>query len=168
MLQDSKQRPLTRIPLGISLKRLPSEAGNLERLKQSKLANTAPSLIAQPSEYCSLQGRLSERIFDDCPERDDDLPPISLIYDGFGSFLDIFLGRLDVPGLSDIDFRELQVHIDTFADSMCRFYTTEDDRRDAGIRHLNSIFATWTGDTTIPHLQPAAIGSARADRNNIG
>jgi hypothetical protein len=151
---------------GISRKRPPSENGHVERLKRSKLATVAPSVTAQPSEYRSLQRRPSQRILDDCPERDEDLPPVSLIYDGFGSFKDIFHGQVDVPGLSDIDLTQLQDRVDALADKMCRFYPLEDDRRDAAIPHLNSIFAARTG-VTIPELLPAAIGSARTDGHNV-
>jgi len=62
------------------------------------------------------------------------------------------------PGLSDISLTELQDRVDAFADSMCRFYTHENDRWDAV---LNSIFAART--TTIPELWPGAIGSAVTD-----
>jgi len=125
-------------------------------------------VLAQPSEYRSIQNRSSQRILDDRPGRDEDLPPISLIYDGFGYFLDIFHGHLDVPGLSDICLTELQDRVDAFADSMCCFYTHEDDCRDAGTPHVNSIFAARTGVTMIPELWPGAIGSAVTDGHNIG
>jgi len=47
--------------------------------------------------------------------------------------------------------------------SMCHFYTHENDRRDAGTPHLNSIFAARTGVATIPE-----IGSAVTDGHDIG
>jgi len=98
------------------LKRSNPEDRHVEHLKRSKLATLAPSVIAQPSEYRSIQNRSSQRILDDRPERDEDLPPVSLIYDGFGHFLDVFHGHLDVPGLSDVSLTELQDRVDAFAE----------------------------------------------------
>jgi len=64
--------------------------------------------MGRSSVYEYFQGT-SERILDDRPKKDEDIPPISLLYDGFGHFLDVTGGRPNVPGLQDIKVQELEV-----------------------------------------------------------
>lgn len=122
--------------------------------------------MAQPSCYENNQHNSSEKILDDRPEPDADIAPISLLYDGFGDFLDIFDGKTDVAGLSEINIAELQKAVDDFAQKMCRFYDDEDGRRTTALRALNCIFSARTG-TAIPSLHAAAIGSVRTVGYNV-
>ena len=55
----------------------------------SKLARIEPSRANDPSIYEDLQGSQQERILDDCPSLDTDIPPLPLLYRGFGEFQDI-------------------------------------------------------------------------------
>jgi len=68
---------------------------------KSKLATDPPSVLALPNNYRSLQLKSAERILDDHPESDL-IPPVSesLLYEGFGQFLDVFCGRQDVHPMS--------------------------------------------------------------------
>ena len=138
-----------------------------ERLKRTKLATTSPSTAAQPSIYENNQNTPSEKILDDRPEQDADIPPVPLLYDGFGEFQDIVDGVTDVPGLSKVDMAELYKAVDDFAQKMCRFYENEDQRRDAALPTLNRIFSARSG-TPIPSLHASAIGSVTTDGHNVG
>ncbi len=140
--------------------------GVFDRFKRTKLVTTAPSDIGKSSTYLDLQKNPSERILDDRPQPDADIPPISLLYDGFGHFLDITDGHDDVPGLTDVKVRELQVAVDDFATRMTTHFDTEDERRDVGLKCLNKIFAARRG-TVIPPISAAAIGSIRSNGHNI-
>ena len=76
----------------------------LECVKTSKLARIEPSRANDPSIYEDLQGSQQERILDDCPSLDTDIPPLPLLYQGFGEFQDIFNNpnaKLPSPDLRD-------------------------------------------------------------------
>ena len=64
------------------------KSSTLRRLRWGKL-----------SEYRTLQGNQVAKILDDRPEQDS-VPPASLLYDGFGHFLDPFRRREEVYDLS--------------------------------------------------------------------
>ena len=146
---------------------LSNPSGGLhDRLKCTKFATTAPSDAAKQAAHERLQQDPSEKILDDRPEPDLDIPPISLLYEGFGHFLDIMDGRGNVPGLADIDVRELHQAVDDLANTMTLFFAKEDDRRDPALPILNRIFSARKG-TNIPMLAAAAIGSVRSDGHNI-
>ena len=81
-------------------------------LKRARIVTNAPSDTAKSAIYEHLQQEPSEKILDDRPEPDADIPPIPLLYEGFGHFLDIMDGRDDVPGLADVDVRELWKAVD--------------------------------------------------------
>ena len=120
-----------------------------------------PSGLAAPSSYEELQKDLKNRILDDRPSPDD-VPPISLMYEGFGQFLDIFLGETDVEGLRAVNTFELQRAVDGFSQLMCRFHLWEMNKREVGLVALNRIFSARTDGQSFA-LLPAAIGSARTD-----
>jgi hypothetical protein len=75
-------------------------------------------------------------------------------------------GRDDVPGLADIDDRELQHAVDDLATKMTAYFTDENNRRDTALPCLNRIFSARSV-TKIPQLFPAAIGSILSDGHNI-
>jgi Crinkler effector protein N-terminal domain len=138
-----------------------SETSHYEAFKRQKVVTMAPSDLATSSEYEPLQNLSTERILDDRPEPDLDIPPIPLLYDGFGHFLDIMDGRTDIPGLNLVDMRKLQAGVDKLAHRMCLFYTHEDERRDRALPILNEILAAHSG-VQIPLVQPASIGPVRS------
>ena len=120
-----------------------------------------PSGLAAPASYEELQKDLKNRILDDRPSPDD-VPPISLMYEGFGQFLDIFLGETDVEGLRTVNTFELQRAVDGFSQLMCQFHLWEMNKREVGLVALNRIFSARTDGQSFA-LLPVAIGSARAD-----
>ncbi|KAJ3500012.1 hypothetical protein NLJ89_g9980 [Agrocybe chaxingu] len=139
-----------------------SEEDAFSCLKRAKLATTAPSTTAKPSTYESMQTEINERILDNRPEPDDDIPPIPLLYDGFGHFLDILDGDTDVPGLDKVDSSKLRLGVDEFARKMCCFYAIEHDRRDKALPALDKIFAARNG-VKIPtiHADGHSVGKHR-------
>ena len=97
------------------------------------IANQPPSRISEPKNYQALQKQPEQRILDDRPEADGLIPPISLLYDGFGIFEDVFREGLPVPGESEILEAKLWDEANDFADQMAAFYGNEAERR--GVIH---------------------------------
>lgn len=129
-------------------------------LKRAKLIETAPSLIAQPSRYRSLQGNPSQKVFDDRPS-DPDIAPIALLYHGFGHFQDIISHR------EAVNTKRWRSGVDRFAEAMSCYYSREDERRDAALSELNSIFSAHVG-AIIPSFHAASIGPVRSDGHSVG
>ena len=126
---------------------------------------TAPSTTGKSDVYQYLQHQPSEKILDDRPKPDPDIPPVPLLYDGFGHFLDIMDDRDDVPGLADVEVLELRKEVDDLASKMTGYFFNEDDRRDAALPCLNRIFSARRA-IKIPSLAASAIGSVRTDGHN--
>ena len=103
-----------------------------------------------------LQGNSEQRIWDDRPEPDP-VPPISLLYEGFGHFLDTFSRR-------DVYWLQLETAVDSFAVAMTKFYSDESRRRSAGLETLNKIFSFRDRQP----LMAAAIGNVRTDGHYNG
>jgi len=137
------------------------------RIKRSKVARTAPSSFAQPRTYRSTQKDLTDKILDDRPSEDDDIPPVSLLYDGFGQFLDIFAGDTNVEDVNDVKVSDLQFAVDNFAQLMCGFFDVEYQRRDAGLPALDKIFAARK-DGSRAEIKAEAIGSVTTDGHYTG
>jgi hypothetical protein len=85
------------------MKTLPPES----RVKRTKVLQIAPSQFARSSNYESLQNDLREKILDDRPREDENIPPVSLLYEGFGQFLDIVAGSTDAEGYAAVNALEL-------------------------------------------------------------
>ena len=111
---------------------------DIEYAKRARLATTPPSVIAMPEHYNELQAIGDERILDDRPMPDENVPVPSLLYEGFGHFLDIFRGHVASTGL---DKAKLESDVDDFAAAMTELYDTEEDRRDVGLAALTTLFS---------------------------
>lgn len=74
---------------------------------------------------------------DDRPEPDS-VPPASLLYDGFGHFMDIFRRREDVLTQEQ---RNLELAVDNFAELMSGFFDNDDERNMNGLLALNKILS---------------------------
>ena len=96
-------------------------------------------MVSQPVNYKSIQNQSDQRILDDRPFQDEFLPPISLLYQGFGIFEDVRRG-ISVPGDEQIREAELWNKVDAFAKQMSEFYDSEAARRAVVIRNLQDIF----------------------------
>jgi hypothetical protein len=136
----------------------------LRRVKRSKIVTIAPSSAAKPDIFETLEP--TEKIFDDRPEPDPNIPPFALLYEGFGHFLDIVDGH-DAPGVADIDVMKLHKEVDELASKMNRYYDYEYERRDAALPCLTRIFSARQG-IKIPPLSAADIGSVTSDGHNTG
>jgi hypothetical protein len=115
-----------------------------------------------------MQGNASQRILDDRPSADLDVPPAPLLYPGFGHFVDVYNGCDDVPYLSDIDFPALEAAVDDFANKMGEFFGNEDDRRDEGLPLLNAIFSCRKENApTFLALHAESFRGYRSDGHNL-
>ncbi|KAH9007234.1 hypothetical protein EDB86DRAFT_2841926 [Lactarius hatsudake] len=112
--------------------------------------------VHKPGKYKSLQGDSNQRILDDRPEADQ-VPPASLLYHGFGHFMDSFTHK----GIRvDEERRDLETSVDDFAVKMTKFYRNEESRRVIGLDVL--------GDILGRELTAAAIGSVYTDGHYCG
>ena len=130
---------------------------------RSKLVHETPSTVAQSSVYKSMQENPDEKLLDDRPAPDAGIPPISLLYSGFGHFIDVCSGRRTAPGHDQIDRPRLRKAVDTFANRMCDFFQKEVDRRDAGLDCLNEIYRSRNGPTPFPELLPSSRSTWTSD-----
>ena len=141
------------------------DVDELEQRKRNPLATAAPSTIATASNYKQLQLG-PDAILDDIPTPNLYIPPINLLYDGFGHFLDIC--KQDNPEPQGINSFKLTSAVDKFADAMTQFCPNEDMRRDTGLTLLNEIFAAREDPIPNIDIRPSSIGSARTDGHCIG
>jgi hypothetical protein len=142
-------------------KRLATEA-LVSRVKRQKVLGMGPSSLALSKNYERLQKSPQEKILDDRPE-DDDIPPISLLYEGFGEFLDIVAGSTDC--LHSINISMLESAVDEFADSICQFFENEDSRRKRGLQLINKIFSASNHHS--PSITASSIGPVLPSRSAV-
>ena len=121
-------------------------------MKRTKIANDSPSAAALPQSYRIWHKNsgdfLDHRRFPHSSGAEHCVPPISLQYEGFGHFLDIFRGKKDVPGIQHMSSADLLLAVDHFAEEMSLVYPNEHSRRDRGLPALTNIFCTRTDN---PH-----------------
>ena len=161
--------PFSYALLVLQKKRRLSEPEDIHsRVKQTKINEVALSVLAKYKCYMGFQGDSKQKIWDDRPIPDPGIPPISLLYSGFGHFLDIMDGRVDVPGLEDIRKDVLEKAVDDFAKAMTGFFDLELDRMNEGLGHLQQIFIARR-HLKIPLIEAAnvGVGSAISDGHNI-
>lgn len=125
------------ILLETTLGKRPYASDGLDSVRESKLLKRSPSVMGVPYMYKSLQGESSQRILDDRPEADA-IVPASLLYHGFGHFMDNF--RLH-KGHVHLNSKQcdLERNADHFAEQMTKFYQDEDLRATHGLEALGRI-----------------------------
>ena len=143
------------IPSETVLGKRPAASVGLDPIRGSKLLKETPSRMGKPSTYITLQRSLDGRILDDRPEADP-IPPLSLLYHGFGQFMDDFNKGIRV----DSKQRDLERNVDQFAAEMVKFYKDEGSRKVKGLLTLNHIL----GKT----LMAATIGKSCTDGHCLG
>ena len=74
-----------------------------EQLKKAKLVKTVPSKISSLIAYKSLQGDSHQKLLDNHPSPNKDIPPVVLLYYGFGLFYDIFHSQANISHLKKVD-----------------------------------------------------------------
>jgi hypothetical protein len=105
----------------------------------------------------------------DRPEPRTDIPHVSLLYEGFGEFLDIFHGRKDVHGLTLSKQRALEFRINDFADEMASFYETESARRFTAIPAMDILFSAFAREgETDPFSGGPFLGGAFDPPMSVG
>lgn len=98
-----------------------------ERFKSCKLANIMPNDLSEYPKYSELQKDQEEKILDNLPEPDLDIPPLPLLYRGFGHFLDstsvaaIRSGTFSYPEIDD--------DVDKLVKEVCRIEDEKDKKR---------------------------------------
>ncbi|EGO20156.1 hypothetical protein SERLADRAFT_417942 [Serpula lacrymans var. lacrymans S7.9] len=107
-----------------------------------------------------------ERILDDRPSPDKVIPPVALLYHGFGLFLDICRGRLDIQQLKEVKQKDLKLAVDIFAQKMSGYYCDEDERRDAALTAIHHIFSHRTG-VQFPRPMAASISKGMEEHQNV-
>jgi len=124
---------------------------------QLKIVNKAPSKVSQPERYKALQNQSKQRNLDDRLTADRFIPPISLLYNGFGVFEDVRQG-FRVPGEDEILEVQLWDKVNAFVDEMAKFYDSEAQRRATVIHHLQEIFRARTNPDSCALLRPVHLG----------
>ena len=99
------------------------------------MARIEPSKADDASVYEALQESQQERILDDCPLPDTDLPPLPLLYDGFGEFHD----TVENPDANLLE-TDLMNEVDQLADAMCKLGYEKGKWLNAQV-HLGRIFS---------------------------
>jgi len=128
-LQLQEYEPLVvRVKVEAKRKR---EDDYLEGAKSSKLARIEASKANDASVYEKLQ----ERILDDCPRPDRDIPALPLLCAGFGEFHDAVKNSDD-----DLFETELMNEVDQLADAMCNLDYEKVKQLNAEV-HLRRIFS---------------------------
>jgi hypothetical protein len=84
-----------------------------------------------------LQESQEDRILDDCPKPDSDIPPLPLLYSGFGEFHDFITNSAENPYAFSTD---LETEVDELVDAMCCL-GYEKDKRTKTQDLLHRIFA---------------------------
>jgi hypothetical protein len=113
------------------------EAILVERFLGLNISSEAPSKISQLEDYKKLQKNSKQRILDNRPSADRFIPPISLLYDGFGAFDDVLQGK-PADRENKILMLPLWERVGNFLKQMAKFYDTEAPRQDTIIQCLNS------------------------------
>ena len=144
------------------------EPDDFEQVKRAKLTVLAPLDMSKPTYYQDMQRNASQRILNDHPFADLDVPPTPLLYSGFSHFADIYNGCDGVPFLLDIDFLVLGAAVDDFANMMSKFFGNEDDQHDEGLPLLNVIFSCRKENTlTFLALCTELFCSYRSNGHNL-
>jgi hypothetical protein len=116
-----------------------------------------------------LQESQEERILDDCPKPDLAIPPLPLLYSGFGEFHDFIINSAKNPDA----FSEpgLETEVDQLVDAMCHLGYEKDKRADTQdiLHHIfagperkfhsvdNGTQATTDGHVSASHGGPLLI-----------
>jgi hypothetical protein len=148
----------------------------VELPKRAKFATDPPSRLTLPQNFRdwhrdSENPFLGHRGVRDYKPFGDEPPhfsPISLQYEGFGHFLDIFRGREGVPGVGSVSYLRLRSAVDNFAEKMSPIYHEESARMFIGLAALNSIFSARTDQQSFQLMPAAASNRATSNGHIIG
>ncbi|KAJ7774980.1 hypothetical protein B0H16DRAFT_1509114 [Mycena metata] len=125
---------------------------------RSGYGQEAPSQLAQhPSR---IQEEPAQRVLNDRPKPDLNIPPLSLLYRGFGGFIDM----CTVPEhkFTDIvDEVKLTSAVREYALRSTDYYDDEEKRRYAILAPLNVIFHSTTTGLVLPDIVPSPNGPTR-------
>ncbi|KAF8499571.1 hypothetical protein F5888DRAFT_86799 [Russula emetica] len=97
-----------------------------ERAKSSKLAKTEPHELNLPSKYGLMRHVQDERILDDCPASATNIPPLPLLFSGFGYFHD-FVNKAVVKPDTVLD-PYLKNEVGLPLDAMCKLQYEQEEQ----------------------------------------
>lgn len=124
-----------------------------------KIVGEAPSRVSRLENYKTLQNQPKQRNLDNRPLVDHFVPPISLLYEGFGAFEDVRRG-VPVPGEDKILEVQLWDEVNDFMGRMTEFYDSEAGRRAVVIHHLQKILrARKDPDAVGESIRASKIGA---------
>ena len=132
------------------------------------MVEIAPSKISSITAYKSLQGDSRQKILDNRPSPDKDIPPVVLLYHSFGLFYDIFHGQINIPQLNKIDEPQFVQNVDRFLQLMGSYYMKENARRNEGLKIINDILTSHSDAGNIPPLAVSSILNYRSDSHMVG
>ncbi|KAH6911199.1 hypothetical protein BKA70DRAFT_1269690 [Coprinopsis sp. MPI-PUGE-AT-0042] len=145
-----------------STNRPASERRAISDLRDSRLVKMNPMSIARLSNYRDMQYTPSQRIFDDRPEADMNIAPLSLLYPPFGSFADVVMGRAPIP--FDL-YCSLVPAVDEFANAMEGRFPDDMARIHSARFFIDRIFK----HKNVPSLTAGAIADTfPSDRHDQG
>ncbi|KAI9449640.1 hypothetical protein BJY52DRAFT_1192413 [Lactarius psammicola] len=147
------------LPSQTAIGKRPLADDSLDIVREAKIFKFAPSQMGWPSTYKPLQKESGQRmILDDRPTADP-LPPASLLYHGFGRFMDDSSPHKGIR--MDEKRRDLERHVYHFAREMAGFHEDERARRENGLDDLKKILGV--------EITPASIGAGvRTDCHYLG
>ena len=112
--------------IDISLKTKKRQFRYHEEAKRCTLSSTALSHFNSFSQYQSLQCGLEQRILDDFPQPDLNIPPLSLLYNGFGRFNDHITRAASLQTFHP----NLKMLVDEFTEKVCETQDEECKQHD--------------------------------------
>ena len=117
-----------------------------------------------------MQGDSHQKILDNQPSSDKDIPPVVLLYHGFGLFYDIFYSQTNIPHLKKVDEPQLVWKVDQFLQLIGSYYTKEDARRSDGLEIIHDILKSCldAGILNIPPLAATSIFDYKSDGHILG
>src|SRR6266702_1180839 len=148
---------MTFISLETALGKRPCADGDLNIVCEAKLVKITPSHMGWPSTYKPMQKESSQRILDNHPMADP-VPLASLLYHGFGCFVDDSSAHKGI--CVDEKWHNLERHVNLFAEEMAGFHENEDLRREKGLGALRKILGV--------EIMVASIGGVHTDGHHHG
>ena len=127
-------------------------------LSTSRYVLDAPSSMSKPSEFQDYQGT-ENRILNDRPRKDVQVPPLALLYPPFGQFNDDLFSN-EEPAMRPTDLRKLWFAVEAFASVMCGHIQDEKERQKAILLALNGIFESYK-PFRLPPIVPNKVARER-------
>jgi hypothetical protein len=144
---------------GLDLPRVEAEHDTYDDLiiylGASRYVLDAPSTMSKPNMFQDYQGT-DNRILNDRPSKDVNVPPLALLYPPFGRFID----DLHPKKKPAMNLQTLQFAVEAFGSVMCKHFQDGKDRQKAVLEALYEIFRSY-GQFSLPPIVPDKIAGER-------